>query len=397
MKKEEFSMSINKFLVFSEAEYRGRHDKLRRLMATEGLDACIFSKGMNLTYFSGYLTTLFDSEFRPFIYVVPLEGDPVLLVPALECGGARRTSWVTDVRIWGGKNATGPADPVVALAEIVREMGLEKANVGFELSTGQRLGMTYAQFMQLREALPTMKVADSANVVWPCRMIKSPAEIALLRKSSYANDMGFDAAVEAIRAGATEKEVEIAMATAMVANGAIPKFLTITAGLDRYDMMNPDASDLVTMKEGDMVVMDFGCSYSRYYSDVTRGVFVGKPHPRAEELYKAVRDVSDHALQKARPGNRISEIDAAAEKRIVELGYEELMLHRTGHAYGLEVHEIPSIGPADDTPLEEGMVLAIEPGLYDYSVGGFRIEDNIVITRTGYEFLSNASRDVIVR
>lgn len=386
-----------RFLVFSEGEYKERHAKLLDLMAKEGLDACVFSKGANLTYFSGYLTTLYDSDFRPFLYVVPLEGDPVLVVPALELGGAKKTSWVRDVRIWGGKNTGAPEDPVVLLSQVMKEKNLSRARIGFELSTGQRLGMTYAQFDQLRTLLPDMQVKDNANVVWPCRSVKSPAEIEFLRKSCYANDMGFDAAVEAIRAGATEKDVEIAMAGAMVAHGAIPKFLTITSGVDRYDMMNPDASPSVAIKEGDMVVMDFGCTYSRYYSDVTRGVFVGKPHPRAEELYKAVKDVSEHALRKAVPGNLICEIDAAAEKRIVELGYEELMLHRTGHALGLEIHEVPSIGPADRTPLVEGMVLAIEPGLYDYAVGGFRIEDDIVITKNGYEFLSNASRDVIVR
>ena len=388
---------MEKYLIFNENEYQERNAKAQRLMEIEGMDACVFSKGANLTYFSGYLTTLFASEFRPFFYILPKEGEPCLVVPALEKGGAQKTSWIDDVRIWGGKNTSGPEDPITLLTQVIKEKKLDDKKIGFEFSTGQRLGMTIEQFDELKAGLPKMQVEDNGQVVWPCRMIKSPAEIEFLRKACQANDAGFNAAVDKIGAGVTEKEVEQAMAMGMVQNGGIPKFLTITAGVNRYDMMNPDAHPSVIMKDGDMVVMDFGCTYERYYADVTRGVFVGKPNPRAEEIYKVIRDVSDHAMEQAKPGNPVSAIDAAAEKRIVELGYEHLMLHRSGHALGLEVHEIPSIAPGDDTLLEEGMVFAIEPGLYDYSIGGFRIEDNFVITETGFEFLSQASRDVITK
>lgn len=388
---------MKKFLVFSVEEYESRNMKLRSLMDQKGIDACIFTKGTNLIYFSGYLTSLYNSDFRPFMYIVPKESTPVLIVPALEYGGACRTSWCDDVRIWGGKKPGIKSDPIALLVDVLKENKLDRATIGFEFANGQRLGMTMEQYQQLLGALPLIKPVDNSGVVWPCRMVKSPAELIFLKKSAYANDMGFYAAVDAIKDGATEKEVEIAMMQAMTKNGAVPDFMTITAGVDRYDMMNPSADENVIMKNGDMVVMDFGCTYNHYYSDTTRGVFVGTPHPRAEELYKAVRDVSEHALLAAKPGNFISDIDAAAEKRIIELGYRDLMLHRTGHALGLEIHENPSIGPADHTVLQEGMTLAIEPGLYDYSVGGFRIEDDIVITKNGFEFLTNASRDIIVK
>jgi Xaa-Pro aminopeptidase len=211
------------------------------------------------------------------------------------------------------------------------------------------------------------------------------------------NDAGFATAVDAISEGVTEEDVKIAMAGEMVRRGAIPKFTTVAAGPNRYDMMNPDASSKVVLEKGTMVVMDFGCTYQRYYTDVTRGVFVGEPHPRARALYGAVRDISTHALEAAKPGNPIKAIDAASEKRIRELGYLDLMMHRTGHSLGLEVHETPSIGPADETILEPGMVFAIEPGLYDFSVGAFRIEDVVLITKTGWEFLTEGSREVIVK
>jgi len=388
---------MQKYLSFSVEEYERRASKARDLMARHGLDACLFTKGANLIYFSGYRTTLFDSEFRPFLFLLPTDADPVLIVPNLEYGGAVKTSWVEDVRMWGGTKGCAASDPIALLVDVLREKKLDAARVGLELSNGQRLAMTVEQYRQFREGVPNLQVADNDVVVWPCRMVKSPAEIEYVRQACRANDAGFEAAVDAIRDGATEKEVETAMASAMVGHGAIPAFMTVTAGRNRYDMMNPYASDKVVMKKGDMVVMDFGCTYEGYYADVTRGVFVGEPHPRAVELYKAVRDINEHALAAARPGNPVSAIDAASEKRIVELGYRDLMLHRTGHGLGVEVHENPSIGPAEEALLEEGMVLAIEPGLYDYSVGGFRIENNIVITKDGWEYLTFASQDIIVK
>jgi len=388
---------MEKYLVFSTEEYAQRTAKARRLMEEQGIDACVFSKAANIVYFSGYLTTLFDSHFRPFFFVLPLTGAPVLVVPDLEKGGAEKTSWVDDVRIWGGSKRCVAPDPITLLADVLKELQVEKGTIGLELGHGQRLGMTYEQFLDMQKALPDMKLVNSDGVVWPCRMIKSAAEIAFMKKSGYANDQGFEAAVNAIREGATEKEVEIAMAKDFIEAGALPAFMTITAGVNRYDMMNPFASEKVVMKKGDMVVMDFGCRYEGYYSDVTRGVFVGEPHPRAAELYQAVNDVNRHCLEVIKPGNAICDIDAAAEKRIKELGYRDLMLHRTGHALGLEVHEEPSIGPADHTILQPGMCLALEPGLYDYSVGGFRIENNIVITETGFEWLTHGSTDIIVK
>jgi len=388
---------MKKYLIFSVNEYKQRIEKARRLMEAQNIEVCIFSKAANIIYFSGYLTTLYDSDFRPFLFVLPLNKDPILIVPDLEMGGAQKTSWINDIRVWGNTKRCVASNPISLLVLTLKGLKLDRAKIGIELGNGQRLGMTLQQFDELKKDLSGIDIVNNDSIVWPCRMIKSMAEIAFLRRSGFANDKGFEAAVNRIGKGVTEKEVEIAMAKAFIENGALPSFMTITAGVNRYDMMNPYASEKVVIKKGDMVVMDFGCTYEGYFSDVTRGVFVGKPAPKATELYKAIRDVNAHALEAAKPGNPVNAIDAAAEKRIIELGFRDLMLHRTGHALGLEVHEIPSIAPTETEILQPGMVFAIEPGLYDYSIGGFRIENNIVITEKGYEYLTNSSQDIIIK
>jgi Xaa-Pro aminopeptidase len=146
-----------------------------------------------------------------------------------------------------------------------------------------------------------------------------------------------------------------------------------------------------------MVNFDFGALYNGYCSDITRSVFVGSPSKRQKEFYQAISKVLETTLEAVRPGVPVSEVDRIAEQTIAELGYREYMLHRTGHGLGLEVHEPPSIGPGEEVTLEEGMVVAIEPGIYDFTIGAFRIEDNIVITTGGFELLSNCTRELVVK
>ena len=133
---------MEKYLVLSVDEYEQRAAKARRLMVEQGIDACIFSKAANIVYFSGYLTTLYDSDFRPFLFVLPVNGEPVLIVPDLELGGAQKTSWVDDVRVWGDSNRCVAADPITLLADVLKELKLDTGKVGMELGNGQRLGMT---------------------------------------------------------------------------------------------------------------------------------------------------------------------------------------------------------------------------------------------------------------
>ena len=169
----------------------------------------------------------------------------------------------------------------------------------------------------------------------------------------------------------------------------------MSSGTDRYDIMNPFASDRV-LENGDMVVMDFGASYKHYRADLTRGVFIGSISPRQKELYEAALKISEAAIKATRPGIPVGDIDRAAMKKTEELGYTDLVLHRSGHSLGLDVHEMPSIAASDNTIVEPGMCFAIEPAIYDFSVGAFRIEDDFVVTQDGCTRMTNCTRKIII-
>lgn len=386
---------MEKFMTFTEKEFQDRAKKARKVMAREGIDACIFSKGSNITYFSGYLSYLFAADFRPFFFILPLNDEPVFVVPAFEAPGALRNSWCENARTWGTFDYCETADPIEMLVRTLRDLKLDKARVGLELTNGQRMGMTYAQLSQLQASLPDMQLVRNDSVVWECRRIKSPAELDLFRKCGRACDLGCTRAVEAMHVGATEKEVELAMCRGFLEGGGIPAFMTITSGPERNTMPNPYAS-YNKLQENDFLVMDFGCTYDGYMTDVTRGVFIKRASQRGRELFKAVMDIHEHVVNEIRPGVPICNLQLACNKRMKELGVEDLWYHRAGHAIGREIHELPSVDENDHTLLEAGMVLAVEPALYEYSTGPVRMEDNLIVTETGFEYLTHFSRDIIV-
>jgi Xaa-Pro dipeptidase len=365
-------------------------------MARQGLDGIFVTSPKNLTYFTGYRTNLFSSTFRPFTAIISGEGDPALLLPSLEEALGRETSWCTEVHVWGGPRATA-RDPLVLAAQVLKDKGLDRGRVGIEQSQGHRLGMTLSQFDDLRRLLPGVTWMDSGPVLWDVRVVKSPAEIALMRRACEITDAGIAAAVAAAREGATEFELQLAMGRTMMSQGADTiRSLSIASGPERYGVLNGAATDR-TMRRGEMVNIDCGCLYKDYHADLTRGFFIGEASPRQQAFYEASLEIFHETVEAVRPGMTCHDLDLVAERAIHKRHYADYMLHRTGHSLGLEVHEHPSIGPGEQTVLVPGMVLAIEPGIYDFTIGAFRIEDNVVVTETGYEFLSHAPRELTVR
>jgi len=382
-------------LLFTRQEYEERLRRARAGMERRGLEALFVTSPKNLTYLTGYRTNLFSSTFRPFTAVLPLAGDPALLLPNLEEGLGRATCWFADVRVWGGP-AAEVTDPLVLAQRVFEERGLTRARVGIERAMGHRLGMTLDQFEELRRLLPGVTWVDGGALLWELRMIKSPQEVAYLRRACAITDAGIAAAVAAAREGMTEVELQVIMGETMMREGADTiRSLTVASGPERYAMLNPPASRR-RLGRGEMVNIDCGAIYGGYHGDLTRGFFIGEASARQREFYQAALDIFTETLEAVRPGITFHELDQAAEQAITRRGYRDYMLHRTGHSLGLEVHEHPSIGPGEQTRLAPGMVLAIEPGIYDFSIGAFRIEDNIVVTERGYDILSHAPRELIV-
>lgn len=383
--------------VFPKDEYELRISKLQQQMAECDLEGVLLTQPENLIYFSGYRTSLYNSKFRPFFCFVPGKGEPTLVLPILELGLGKQTSYLEDIRCWGNLPGCQGVDPISLMAEVLKGAGKEKATIGIELDYGQRMGMNMVQFDELRSRLPNVHFKPSSGAIWKLRCIKSPREVEYMREACRITDKAVEAAIDVIREGISEREVGKTLGITMLQEGAdIPRSLSVSSGVGGYDVLNAFGTNRL-LRKGDMVNFDFGALYNGYCSDITRSVFVGSPSKRQKEFYQAIRKVLETTLEAVRPGVPVSEVDRIAEETITELGYRKYMLHRTGHGLGLEVHEPPSIGPGEGVILEEGMVVAIEPGIYDFTIGAFRIEDNIVITSGAFEFLSNCTRELVVK
>lgn len=224
------------------------------------------------------------------------------------------------------------------------------------------------------------------------RQVKSASEIALLEKAVQITVKGQQAAARTVAPGVMEYEVEAALEYEFRRNGAErPGFPSIVGSGPFSTILHYDRSER-RMQAGDTLVVDIGAEYSGYSADVTRTYPVsGTFSPRQREIYQIVLDAQKAALARVKPGVRISDIHQAAMAHIRSKGYERNFIHGTSHHIGLEVHD------AGETsrPLEPNMVITVEPGIYlPEERLGVRIEDDIVVTNSGYRLLSNFPKEI---
>ncbi|MBI5233937.1 MAG: aminopeptidase P family protein [Deltaproteobacteria bacterium] len=253
--------------------------------------------------------------------------------------------------------------------------------------------MSYKRWQDLKKALgPGTRLKPVAGFVEPQRRLKSPCEIALIRKAVDAADAALDKALKQIKTGVTEDFVSRVLEDAIRDEGAQgPAFEIIVASGERSAMAHarPTAKRI---KKGEFLLIDMGAKFNGYHSDMTRTYVLGRPSVRQRNIYTVVKEAQLSAIQSIRPGKSARDIDAVARGFIRKAGYGRFFGHGTGHGIGLNVHESPNISPLSLDTVEQGMVFTVEPGVYVPGLGGVRIEDMVLVTKTGCEVLTNTSR-----
>ena len=245
---------------------------------------------------------------------------------------------------------------------------------------------------RLRGMAASADFQNAAPLISSLRLKKSATELALLEKTVKITLLGQEAAARTIAPGVWEYQVEAALEHQFRWNGAEgPSFPSIVGSGPNSTVLHYNASTR-QMKAGDLVVVDIGSDYSGYAGDVTRTYPVsGKFTPRQREIYQIVLDAQKAALAVIKPGVTINQVHQAATNVIREKGYAREFPHGTSHHLGLYVHD-----PGDTRrPLEPGMVITVEPGIYlDQEQLGVRIEDDVVVTETGYRMLSDFPKEI---
>ncbi len=255
--------------------------------------------------------------------------------------------------------------------------------------------LTHEWFARLDKLLPQAKWVDGSNAIRGARVTKDAGEIEKLRRAAEIGSEVGREIPSILRAGMTETELAAEMEFRMNRHGANGRsFSTIVAfgahGAEPH--YQPAASALAS---GDSIVCDFGAYYQRYASDITRSYHFGRRDDELMKVHETVEAAQRAALDAVRPGVPGKEIHLAAERVIDASPWKGRLIHGVGHSIGLVVHDGWGYGPQVDDPLEEGMAITVEPGIYLPGKGGVRIEDDIVVTRDGFEFLTTAPRGYI--
>lgn len=255
--------------------------------------------------------------------------------------------------------------------------------------------LTYSMFKEFEKEL-NVKLSPLNGLIEEMRIVKDDEEISNIRTAASIADNAFLHILQYIKPGVKERDVAIELEFFLKRNGASEvSFKTIVASGVRSALPHGVASEKI-INDGEFVTLDFGCIYNHYCSDMTRTVAVGKVNEKLLEIYDIVLNAQKEALKRFNPNTKCMDIDKVARDIITGKGYGMHFGHGLGHGVGREIHEAPVVNGKSESILKAGYVVTNEPGIYIPNLGGVRIEDLILITKDGYEILSNSSKDLII-
>ncbi|MCI0621373.1 MAG: Xaa-Pro peptidase family protein [Acidobacteria bacterium] len=373
-------------------EYVERLRKLRVLMKEQGLAALLLGTGVNLAYFSGYPSPS-RSGSRPFFLVLPLEGEAVFIVQTGRREEALRFSACKDVRDYSELSKI----PVQMIIDALRERGALRGPIGMELGIEQSFDLPYLEFQRLRSALGSTRLEDASQMLWKLRMTKSQNEAACIRCACQVLAGAYIQTFTQAREGMTEHDIALLLLSRLDAAGIGDRFLALTSDASSYDLPSKPAGARAVCT-GDMVWIDAGSTIGGYWSDFSRAGVVGGPSPQQASAQAAIHQITWEAVSLVRPGISVSEVARFCNRKVAELPFAITQdisgrAGRCGHGLGLNLTELPHISETDQTILEAGMVITIEPGVAT-AYGTFHVEENVLVTSTGCEVLSEASRQL---
>ena len=255
--------------------------------------------------------------------------------------------------------------------------------------------VNYQVFQRLQDLLPDCLLIPMDKIVDALTIKKDPPEIENIKKAAEITDLVFSEVLDLIRPGMVELDLAAEIEYRMKSFGSSsPYYETIVASGKRAALPHGIASDKKIQK-GDFVTMDFGAVVDGYTADLTRTVLVGKANQRQRNIYNLVLKAQQQATKKVRAGIKACDLDKTARDIIKKNGYGQYFGHGLGHGIGLLVHDNPAVNPTNQQPLESGMVITIEPGIYIPNWGGVRIEDDVLVTSKGFEVLTHSDRNLL--
>jgi Xaa-Pro dipeptidase len=365
------------------AERQARLEKARRLMAEQRLGAIVLEGGSSMFYFTGVRWGLSE---RPFVAVIPAKGEISWVSPTFEEARARELvskPMGEDVRTWQEDES-----PYRLVAQILKDRGVATDRIGVE----ER--MRFFVFNGVKREAPSADYVSADPITAGCRMIKSPAEIALMQRASDMTIAAYKAGLATLTEGMTQGDLRNNILAAYRAIGAVGGVVSVSFG--KFTAFPHGSITPQKLREGDVVQIDDGCNVDGYQSDITRTVVFGQASKRQIDVWNLEKRAQAAAFASAKPGAPCEAVDAAARKVITDGGFGPDykvpgLPHRTGHGIGLDGHEWTNFVRGNKTLIQPGMCFSDEPMIAIYGEFGIRLEDCLYITEGGPKFFTEPS------
>lgn len=354
--------------------YEQRLNRIRAAMAASGLGTLILTPGASMRYLTGFS----EPGSRFLALVVQADHQCVLVAPTLNAEQARSNpAGVADIRFWDDSDGWEPH-----MSEISQELNLNSGGVGVDDDMPARFTLA------LQRLLPNAHFKPAGIALSPIRAVKDMHELAALQNAADATDALIPFAYAACRPGVSELEVSLAIQHEIARTGSELSFTPIIgAGPNGASPHHNTGSTQI--KRGDIMILDFGAMADGYHGDITRTVAIGEASEEARRIYNIVYWAQQAAVAAVVPGATAHDVDSAARKVIIDAGYGEYFIHRTGHGIGLDDHEAPYILAGNMTVLQPGHCFSIEPGIYLPGKFGVRLEVIVTVTDEGNAHVFN--------
>jgi Xaa-Pro dipeptidase len=363
----------------SGAERLERLARARALMQKNGIGSVIIEPGSSLDYFTGIE---WHRNERLTAAVIPASGDPIIVTPFFEKPSvAEMLAIPAEIRTWNEDE-----EPLKFVADFLKERGVAGEPVGFEETD------RYFIYDRLKKQLPGLQAVSANPAVRDLRMIKTPAELALMQAANAITIVAMRRAGEAAKTGMTPDDFAQAINAATVAMGGSPEFALVL--IDEASALPHGSRKPQVVKAGSTILFDCGCTVHGYQSDISRTFVFGTPSAEQRKVWDQVHEGQQIAIRAAKAGVPAGSVDDAVRRAYESWGYGPGyklpgLSHRTGHGIGMDGHEPVYLVHGETTPLAPGMCFSDEPGIYIPGKFGVRLEDCWYLTDAGPKFFTN--------
>jgi Xaa-Pro dipeptidase len=365
-------------------ERLGRVARIQALMTQQKIGALLIESGSSLDYFTGIR---WHRSERTTAAIIPAKGAVLVVTPAFEEPSVRETLQVGgDVRIWNE-----PENPFEKIVEGLRDRGIAAGVIAVEPT------IRFFIVEGVRQASDAYRIVSGDALVRACRLVKSPAELALLQAANDVTIQALRWVHSQVERDMRTSDIEALVNGATIALGGAPEFSLVL--LNEASAYPHGSKQAQSIRDGSIILMDCGCAVQGYQSDISRTWVFGDPSPRQRKVWNTVKRGQEIALETAKPGVRAGAIDDAVRRYYEQQGWGPGyrlpgLSHRTGHGIGMDGHEPAYLVHGDETPLQAGMCFSDEPGIYIPGEFGVRLEDCWYMTASGPKTFTPLARSL---